>query len=831
MLKPHSEHDSERRILIVDDDVDFAASLSDLLESRGYEVATAVEPDQAMQATSAFKPSIVMIDVRLGRQSGVDFLSRLLSARPELICIMITAHADMGTAISALRFGAYDYYEKSTDPAELYLILDRAFEKCQLLYQTKQNGKELREQKLQLDAALNNMSQGLVMFDSAERLLVCNRRYLQMYGLSAEVVKPGCTLSDLLDHRIAKGSFSWEPQQYRVEVLAAIAEEGTTERIVEIGDERIIAVVNQPMEGGGWVATHEDITERRRSERELDRTQKFLNTVIENVPATILVKDAVEHRYVLVNRAGEEFLGVSREEMIGKSAYDLFTKEEADAITARDNEVLQSGHQLFSEEHSLQTPRKGTRLVTSKRLAILGENGEPQYMLGVIEDVTDRKRAEERIAYLAHHDPLTDLPNRTAFNQRLASTLEHAATNDDVFAVLCLDLDRFKEVNDVFGHSVGDALLREISQRLRIAAEGAFIARVGGDEFTLILAEGTQPVTAEVLAERLQAAIAEDIEIEGHCLRVGVTTGVAIYPTDGRDAMLLLGNADAALYRAKAEGRGSIRFFEADMDKRLRERRALQRELQSALANDELMLHYQPQARIGNSIIGFEALVRWQHPSRGLIPPAAFIPLAEESGLIISIGEWILRKACQEAASWPRPLQIAVNLSPVQFQHGDLPGMVHAVLLETGLSAHRLELEITEGVLIGDFSRALSILCRLKSLGVRIAMDDFGTGYSSLSYLQSFPFDKIKIDQSFVSNLDRSPQSAAIIRAVIGLGRGLNLPVVAEGVETNDQLAFLTREACQEVQGFLVGRPGPIDDYAGLVGRPPNREKKSALAG
>jgi EAL domain-containing protein (putative c-di-GMP-specific phosphodiesterase class I) len=306
---------------------------------------------------------------------------------------------------------------------------------------------------------------------------------------------------------------------------------------------------------------------------------------------------------------------------------------------------------------------------------------------------------------------------------------------------------------------------------------------------------------------------------------------VAIYPTDGRDAMLLLGNADAALYRAKAEGRGSIRFFEADMDKRLRERRALQRELQSALANDELMLHYQPQARIGNSIIGFEALVRWQHPSRGLIPPAAFIPLAEESGLIISIGEWILRKACQEAASWPRPLQIAVNLSPVQFQHGDLPGMVHAVLLETGLSAHRLELEITEGVLIGDFSRALSILCRLKSLGVRIAMDDFGTGYSSLSYLQSFPFDKIKIDQSFVSNLDRSPQSAAIIRAVIGLGRGLNLPVVAEGVETNDQLAFLTREACQEVQGFLVGRPGPIDDYAGLVGRPPNREKKSALAG
>jgi EAL domain-containing protein (putative c-di-GMP-specific phosphodiesterase class I) len=266
------------------------------------------------------------------------------------------------------------------------------------------------------------------------------------------------------------------------------------------------------------------------------------------------------------------------------------------------------------------------------------------------------------------------------------------------------------------------------------------------------------------------------------------------------------------------------------MDQRLRERRALQQELRSAIERDELVLHYQPQARIGGEIIGFEALVRWRHPQHGIIPPNTFIPLAEESGLIVEIGEWIMREACREAASWPKPLQIAINLSPVQFHHGDLPGLVHAVLLETGLPPSRLELEITEGVLIDDFSRAVGTLRRLKALGVRIAMDDFGTGYSSLSYLQSFPFDKIKIDQSFISNLGRNAQSATIVRAVIGLARGLELPVLAEGVETKEQLAFLARESCDEIQGYLIGRPLPIDGHAALVGRP-TKARAGAAAG
>ena len=685
------------------------------------------------------------------------------------------------------------------------------------------------EQNARLDAALNNMIQGLCMFDAHNRLVVWNERYRAMYNIDPLRIWRGCTISDLLKARMAAGMFPLDPEKYDHKLRAALKQGKCFTLNIDLADGRTISVVNQPIESGGWVATHEDVSERRRVERELENTRSFLNTIIENVPSPIIVKDP-DLRYLLFNRAAEKCLGVDRSVLLGKTAVEVMPGM-SDTVEGHDRQLFESGKPIFVDEHAVATPGNGTRIVTATRLPVMGPDGKVQYLISMIHDVTERKRDELRLAHMAHHDVLTGLPNRIAFNECIAATLSLAADSGESFAMLSLDLDRFKTVNDVFGHTIGDRLLRELAGRLEQACQGAFLARTGGDEFHVITSCGAQPASAEALAEKLCAALDADIDIDGVPLRVGLTVGVAIFPQDAADAPTLVANADAALVRAKSERRGSIRFFEQSMDRQLREKRALQQDLRTALGRDEFALHYQPQANIDGEVNGFEALVRWHHPRYGMIAPNTFIPLAEESGIIIELGEWILRAACREAASWPRPLDIAINLSPVQFQHGDLPKLVHEVLLETGLAPARLVLEITEGVLIGEFNRGVAILRRLKHLGVRIAMDDFGTGYSSLSYLQSFPFDKIKIDKSFIANLGHSQEAATIVRAVIALGHGLDLPVVAEGVETKEQLKFLADESCNEIQGYFIGRPKPIADYADLIGRGPGPEKKLAATG
>jgi diguanylate cyclase (GGDEF)-like protein/PAS domain S-box-containing protein len=603
---------------------------------------------------------------------------------------------------------------------------------------------------------------------------------------------------------------------FRSELLV---ERGSEKRI--LASNRVVAR-NENNEPEFLIALFDDVTERRSLSRELENNKKFLELVVDNIPVSLIVERVSDGRYLLANRSAETILNRRREDATGLTAADIFNPREAKLIIARDEAAIKK-RGLLTEEHPIST-KDGLRLFLTRRMTVLDDAGEPQYLIKTHEDVTDRRQTESRMAHMAYHDGLTDLPNRAAFLQALAQMIEACAGTDEEFAVLCVDLDGLKEINDVFGHAMGDKLLIDVANRLQDSARGGVVARLSGDEFGLII-DGKQPAAGKLLAEQVGEALANEFQIDGKSVRTGCTTGISVFPHNGSDAASLLANAGAALFRAKAKSRGSISVFEPEMDQQIRDRRVLHQDLSLAIKNGELSLHYQPQATSGptvatSEVIGFEALARWLHPVRGFVPPSDFIPLAEESGLIVEMGKWILREACREAASWPVPLQIAVNLSPAQFMHGDVVSLVHSILLETGLAPDRLELEITEGVLIEDFDRGLALLRRLKALGVRISMDDFGSGYSSLSYLQAFPFDKIKIDRAFVMNLGRNPQSAAIVRAVIDLGHGLEMSIVAEGVETQEQLGFLSEEGCDAVQGYFIGKPFPIGKYAALVGRP-----------
>ena len=461
-----------------------------------------------------------------------------------------------------------------------------------------------------------------------------------------------------------------------------------------------------------------------------------------------------------------------------------------------------------------------TRTLRVSGKPVADDQGRHLGYRGTATDITAEIEAERRAQYLAMYDPLTELPNRELLGERLEQAIALVGRRRDAAAVLCLDLDRFPEVNDTLGHAAGDRLIRRCAERLQACVrETDTVARIGGDEFAIIQVGIEQPDGAQALCRRLLEILADPIDLDGHEFVVTASIGVALIPMDGSIPGRLLQSADIALNRAKEEGRNTFRFFEPGMDARLQERRALERDLRAALARDELELYYQPKVAVApNRLGGVEALVRWHHPERGLVPPNDFIGVAEETGLIVALGEWVLRTACVQAAAWP-PLGMAVNISPVQFKHRDLlVDAVRRALADSGLAPGRLELEITEGVLLQDVDAAMATIMQLKGLGVQIAMDDFGTGYSSLSYLQKFPFDKIKIDRSFVGALAQRSDSGAIVRAVVALGQSLGMLTCAEGVETAEQLSFLKLEGCDEVQGYYFGKPMPAGQFEAIYG-------------
>ena len=547
----------------------------------------------------------------------------------------------------------------------------------------QQQKDELHTQNMRFDTALNNMSQGLAMFDARQRLVVCNDEYIAIYGWAEGFVQPGMTLQEILEDRVCSGLMSNELLDGINEIAAAGTGDGKKGAFYcQLNDDRCIAVVAQRMLDGGTVTTHEDVTERR--------------------------------------------------------------------------------------------------------------------------------RAETQIAYMAHHDALTGLANRILLRERIQAAL--ADCGDQQLAVFCLDLDRFKAVNDTLGHPVGDTVLRMAASRLNACVrETDTVARLGGDEFAIVAS--LAPPDARALAARVVEEISQPYPLEGQRLAIGISIGIALAPTDGSDPDALLKNADLALYRAKAQGRSTYRFFEPEKDLGLTERYLLEQDLRRAISAGEFEVHYQPICSIETGrTISMEALVRWRHPVHGLMPPDQFIPLAEETGLINSLGELVLRQACADAIGWPSGTKVAVNLSPIQFQNPDLADHVASILAETGLEPKRLELEITETVLLQRSHDNIRTLQELSALGVSIALDDFGTGYSSLSYLRLFRFDMIKIDRSFVSEMVQTEASAAIVCAVANLGRSLDIITVAEGVETEEQLALLRAAGCTQAQGYLLGRPIPAAD-------------------
>jgi diguanylate cyclase (GGDEF)-like protein len=686
--------------------------------------------------------------------------------------------------------------------------------------------KTLADQNMRFDAALAQMPIGLSMYGPDWRLMICNDRYRQMYEMPPELTRVGTPFQKIIDYRKQSGAVPVEGDlDYVDQVLEATRDNGMRVQTYRMPNGRVISVHQSPMANGGFVATHQDITidltrlEALEASRTLLANQNMrFEAAVNNMSQGLCMFDREERLVICNSRYAAMYNLPDALSAAGTQLSRILAFRFKNGAMPKQgaDEFLREGRARIA---SRSAGKRDVEMEDGRIISIQHHPIDDGGWVATHEDITEQRKIEARVRHLARHDSLTDLPNRVLLHEEMEK-LEARIQRQECAAVFCLDLDHFKSVNDTLGHSFGDQVLVEVAKRLRAASrETDIVARLGGDEFAILVQALDGARGASALAERIVHSIAAPIMVEGHQILIGTSIGIAMAPDDGQDADTLLKHADMALYRAKAEGRGAYHFFETGMDDAMQHRRLLEQGLKVALARGEFRLVYQPLMSLAdNRVCCLEALLRWDHPERGLISPMEFIPVAEETGVITAIGEWVLREACNAAVAWPEHVRVAVNLSPVQFKKRGLVESVMAALEAAQLPASRLELEITETLLLVETQATLETLHRLRALGVRISMDDFGTGYSSLSYLRSFPFDKIKIDRSFMSGLSPTQDSMAIVKAVIGLGQSLGMATTAEGVETEEQLAAVREQGCSEVQGFLFSPPLPASGVDALLG-------------
>jgi diguanylate cyclase (GGDEF)-like protein/PAS domain S-box-containing protein len=850
---------------------------------------------------------------------------------------------------------------------------------------------DFQVQTLCYETAINNILQGVCFFDGNERLILCNRRYIEIYNLTPGQALPGVSLREIAERRLAAGTATMATEEYLTWCAPIISSIEKRTWTVELMDGRSVRVCHQPMPGGGWVATHEDVTVLNAS-RTVAKERVSLQALIDKVPDKLWVKDA-DSRFIIVNKAVELEYGLPASQIIGKTVFDLYPREVAQELFETEQRIIQSGQSTADRDERIIDASGQGRWLSTTKVPLLDEQNKAAGLLGLSRDITERrqaellragqgqileliamsapldevldrlvslvesqltgilgsilllddqgahlrhgaapslseaytkaidgvrigpkvgscgaaahrretvvvadiatdplwedfrelasehgyrscwstpifshrglvlgtfamysrtvrtptevemalievttrisgiaierKHAEDRIHFMANHDPLTGLPNRKLLNDRLVQAILYARRYDRWATVVFIDLDNFKVVNDSLGHSAGDELLKIVADRMvRCVKPTDTVVRFGGDEFVILLFD--QPANADLVSANLQkirTAISEPVCIDGRTLQVTSSIGIANYPKDGDDAETLIGHADVAMYRAKEIGRDNFQFYTQDMNARVCEKLALQEELRNAIARSEFYLLYQPQVDLRTGrVFAVEALIRWRHPSLGIVPPDKFIPLAEETGLIVTIGDWVLHEACRQNRAWQDAggphITMSVNVSARQFAEKNLVERVARALDESGLQPVYLELELTETLIMQDVSAAIATMKELQTLGTGLSIDDFGTGYSSLAVLKSFPVSRLKIDKSFITDLVDDENDRAVTAAIISLGQKLNLRVIAEGVETDSQMAFLRENNCDEMQGYHFSRPVAPEDIEKLIGMP-----------